>query len=310
MKFGDNLKLVRKSKNISQEDLAERLGVSRQSVSKWETGENYPTMQNIMCLCTIFKCKINELVYEDFVDINFLDEEIKMKVIKFKKEKQKQMRVLSKAIYIIARISKVLLMIGLFCIALVMIALPIISSNIKVNDQKVTIFEKDITYEKNNKEIIIKADNYESHITKVDEYFILSKVIDYVENNSITLATFYLEMMLVFAVITIVLICILLNYIEKLFININIGDTPFTLEKVNYIKKMSYLIIALIITPSFISAFININGIHDISLNIDVISILSILILFSFAYIFEYGYEIQLDSKGKIYGEINEIEEK
>ena len=34
MKFGDNLKQIRKSKNISQEDLAERLGVSRQSVSK------------------------------------------------------------------------------------------------------------------------------------------------------------------------------------------------------------------------------------------------------------------------------------
>ena len=44
MKFGDNLKQIRKSKNISQEELAERLGVSRQSVSKWETGENYPNL--------------------------------------------------------------------------------------------------------------------------------------------------------------------------------------------------------------------------------------------------------------------------
>ena len=50
MKFGDNLKLIRKSRKISQEELAEKLGVSRQSLSKWETGENYPSMQNIMCL--------------------------------------------------------------------------------------------------------------------------------------------------------------------------------------------------------------------------------------------------------------------
>ena len=59
MKFGDNLKRVRKIRKISQEDLAEKLGVSRQSVSKWETGENYPSMTNIMSLCTIFKCNIN-----------------------------------------------------------------------------------------------------------------------------------------------------------------------------------------------------------------------------------------------------------
>ena len=58
MKFGEYLKLIRTDKKISQEYLAERLGVSRQSVSKWETGENYPSMQNIMALCTIFKCRI------------------------------------------------------------------------------------------------------------------------------------------------------------------------------------------------------------------------------------------------------------
>ena len=48
MKFGENLKLIRNDKKISQEDLAERLGVSRQSVSKWETGENYPSMHTTM----------------------------------------------------------------------------------------------------------------------------------------------------------------------------------------------------------------------------------------------------------------------
>ena len=44
MKFGDNLKKLRKTKKLSQEDLAEKLNVSRQSVSKWETGDAYPEM--------------------------------------------------------------------------------------------------------------------------------------------------------------------------------------------------------------------------------------------------------------------------
>ena len=35
--------------------------LSRQRVSKWETGENYPSMTNILCLCDIFKCKIKNM---------------------------------------------------------------------------------------------------------------------------------------------------------------------------------------------------------------------------------------------------------
>ncbi len=38
MKFGDNLRSLRKRRNMSQEDLASKINVSRQSVSKWETG--------------------------------------------------------------------------------------------------------------------------------------------------------------------------------------------------------------------------------------------------------------------------------
>ena len=107
MKFGDNLKQIRKSKNISQEDLAERLGVSRQSVSKWETGENYPSMFNIMCLCDIFKCKINNLVHESMPEFDSLDEEIKMNVVKFKENEQKNMKGFTKALYIVSNIAKV-----------------------------------------------------------------------------------------------------------------------------------------------------------------------------------------------------------
>ena len=42
MKFGENLKKLRKSKKLSQEELAEKMKVSRQSVSKWETGLSFP----------------------------------------------------------------------------------------------------------------------------------------------------------------------------------------------------------------------------------------------------------------------------
>ena len=108
MKFGDNLQNLRKLKKMSQEKLAEKVEVSRQSISKWERGESYPTMNNIMTLCEIFHCNINELVQENLTDINSLDEEIKMNVVKFKAEKQKKMKGISKAIYVIARVGKII----------------------------------------------------------------------------------------------------------------------------------------------------------------------------------------------------------
>lgn len=92
MKFGENLYNLRKSAKMSQEKLAEKMEVTRQSVSKWENGESYPEMEKIMKLCNIFHCKINDLVHENMVDIDSLDEDIKMSVVKFKEEKQKRLK--------------------------------------------------------------------------------------------------------------------------------------------------------------------------------------------------------------------------
>ena len=137
MKFGDNLRHLRKYKKLSQEQLAEKVGVSRQSVSKWECGEAYPEMDNILTLCEIFHCKINDLVHDNLIDIDSLDEDIKMSVVKFKKEKQKQMKGLSKVIYILARIGKIATVIGIVSVVISMITLGYIGSNVKVQDNNI-----------------------------------------------------------------------------------------------------------------------------------------------------------------------------
>ena len=98
MKFGDNLRKIRKSKKMSQEQLAEKMNVTRQSVSKWENGESYPEMNNIFELCKVLNCKLNELVYPDMSDISSLDEEIVMNVVKFNEKKQKEVKTLSNSI--------------------------------------------------------------------------------------------------------------------------------------------------------------------------------------------------------------------
>ncbi len=62
MTFKDNLLRLRKEHNLSQEDLAEKLNVSRQAVSKWETGTATPELANLTALCELFGVTPNELL--------------------------------------------------------------------------------------------------------------------------------------------------------------------------------------------------------------------------------------------------------
>lgn len=70
MNFADNLKRIRKENNLSQEQLAEELGVSRQSVSKWESGQAYPEMDKILKLCNMFNLSIDDLINENISAVN------------------------------------------------------------------------------------------------------------------------------------------------------------------------------------------------------------------------------------------------
>ena len=65
MNLAENLKKIRKDNHLSQEQLADKLGVSRQSVSKWEGGQAYPEMDKMLKLCEMFNLNIDELLNQD-----------------------------------------------------------------------------------------------------------------------------------------------------------------------------------------------------------------------------------------------------
>ncbi len=65
MSFAENLQYLRKRKNITQEQLAEELEVSRQSVSKWESAQSYPEMEKLLQICRMFHCSMDALVQGD-----------------------------------------------------------------------------------------------------------------------------------------------------------------------------------------------------------------------------------------------------
>jgi len=67
MKFQDKIQLLRKQNAMSQEKLAEKIGISRQAVAKWEVGESFPDMNKLLILSDLFRISIDKLVkdYDD-----------------------------------------------------------------------------------------------------------------------------------------------------------------------------------------------------------------------------------------------------
>ena len=78
-KFSENLKKIRKENNLSQEQLADELGVSRQAISKWESASAYPEMDKIIMICDKFNVNIDDLLHKDIKEVKS-EEESKKKL--------------------------------------------------------------------------------------------------------------------------------------------------------------------------------------------------------------------------------------
>lgn len=81
MEIGKRIREYRKIYNLSQEQLAEKIFVSRQTVSNWENDKTYPDIQIIVSLSILFNVSLDELIREDL-------EEMKMKISNKKANKR------------------------------------------------------------------------------------------------------------------------------------------------------------------------------------------------------------------------------
>ena len=71
MLFSEKLKKLRKENGLTQEELAEKISVSRQAITKWESGDGIPDIDNLKEISVLFNVSIDELVKED-KDINIV----------------------------------------------------------------------------------------------------------------------------------------------------------------------------------------------------------------------------------------------
>ena len=76
MKFCDKLAKLRKENNLSQEQFADKMNVSRQAVSKWESGSSYPDMDKILTMCKILNCKLDDLLDDGVIGNNYSNKKV------------------------------------------------------------------------------------------------------------------------------------------------------------------------------------------------------------------------------------------
>ena len=82
MYFGQNLQFLRKMhQGMTQEELAEKLNVSRQTISKWEMEATFPEMEKAITLCNLFSCSLDELLRQEMSSCDEAYENIRMKLV-------------------------------------------------------------------------------------------------------------------------------------------------------------------------------------------------------------------------------------
>ena len=103
MNFSEKLLTLRKAKNLTQEQLAEKLNVSRQSISKWESGQATPELEKIVALSAVFDVTTDYLLKSSEID----DLSVKTEMLEKQQQRilireQKQQQIFGCVMYSIA----------------------------------------------------------------------------------------------------------------------------------------------------------------------------------------------------------------
>lgn len=75
--FSINLKYLRTTKKISQQQLADKLNIDRSTISKWETGDIDPTVSNVIAIANLLGVPVSDLVGLDIQNNNYEIDELK-----------------------------------------------------------------------------------------------------------------------------------------------------------------------------------------------------------------------------------------
>ena len=207
-------------------------------------------------------------------------------------KKDEKLKVISKIIYVFATIGYVMCFIALSVIVLAMVLLPMLIGKVDIKNDNIIVKNNENTLkikDKDNK-IIVTVNNMKILEESNKEVINWIKTINNSSKSSITL---YIEIILSFTLISIILTILILRHLKKLFKNINKEDSPFTMDNIYHIKRIAMIMIIGLFLPVISSIILELLIHTDINIKYNVYSIFEILIIFAIAYIFEYGYYLQ-----------------
>lgn len=81
MSLGTNIQYLRKLNKLTQEQFAEKMNITRQTVSRWEADEVIPELSKLVEICSAFSCKLDELVRENMSSKNEIYSEVKVRTV-------------------------------------------------------------------------------------------------------------------------------------------------------------------------------------------------------------------------------------
>ena len=110
-KMGKFIAELRKNKKITQEQLAERLGVNNRTISRWETGKNMPDVSLYKPLCEILEISVEELINGEKTNTNYLKQSFEKAIINTIDTNEKTKKKMNKLIKILFLIILVILMV-------------------------------------------------------------------------------------------------------------------------------------------------------------------------------------------------------
>ncbi len=213
------------------------------------------------------------------------------------KEKQKNLKVLSKIIYILAKITKIFMLIGIVSVAFIMCIVPTIFKYLKITENTITVDKEVYNYKIENNQFIVTDEKGKESKYDINTNF---DVKEYLKNYNTNDYILHIELLLISSIIMIVISYLIVNLLEKLFRNIY-NDNPFTEENTGYLRNIAkYSLYSFIISMILQIIFSLISNI-EIDINFGGTSIMTILILYATTYVFEYGTKLQEKSSEKIY---------
>ena len=177
MNLGKKIAELRKKNNLSQEELAEKVGVARQTISKWETGDTTPDINQVKIISKIFNISIDELVDNDINSV------IVEKVSNTEKLAGITIKILKVfGIMIIVFITLILLFVIIFMVDMPRNDYDIVgTTKVSCNlDNEEYVYEAE--YNKNYQVINSGGDAYIMNHTDIESYEDVNKIVAHIED--------------------------------------------------------------------------------------------------------------------------------